>query len=290
MAKTRKPTALKIPQGPSSELILGDCVQVLRDMDRKEARPANLIIADAPYNFGHPYDKYLDNIPWSAYIEWTHKWLEAAYDMLHVHGSMFLFYPDELASFVDVFCQQELGLHKRGQIIWAYTFGVCNAAGKNFSRSHAHILYYTKTKTKFTFNGWEVAVPSARALRYNDKRANPKGKMPDDIWILRKEQMEEVFTPDQDTWLENRVCGTYKAREKDSPNQIPVPLLDRIVKAASNPGDLVTDPFSGSGSTGVSAATLGRDYIGIDVSKRYLANSRKRIDQAVGRALTKTGF
>jgi site-specific DNA-methyltransferase (adenine-specific) len=240
-----------------------------------------LICADPPYNYGEPYDKYDDHKPWDHYIEWSHRWLTAAADRLDKHGSMFLFYPDELVSFIDVFCQMELGLHKRGHVIWHYTFGVCNSAMKNFSRSHAHILYYTKSKSVFTFNGLDVAVPSARSLVYNDKRANKKGKVPNDTWVLLKDQLEKVMLPDSDTWLESRICGTFKAKKKDSPNQLPLPLLQRIVTVASNPGELVYDPFNGSGTTGEAALGLLRNYSGDDLSERYIVNTKKRLDVAL---------
>src|SRR4029077_13074950 len=185
--------------------------------------------------------------------------------------------PDELVSEVDMYCKHHLGLYKRAQIIWYFTFGVCNSSGKNFSRSHAHILYYVKTKSRFTFNDQAIRVPSARALVYGDKRANPKGKAADNTWMLLKSEMESVFRPDQDTWLENRVCGTYKERQKDSPNQIPLPIMERLVLVASNPGDLVCDPFVGSGSSGVVSHRHGRRFVGMDISKQYLANAEKRI-------------
>lgn len=236
---------------------------------------ADLLVADPPYNFGQIYDLHDDNKPFDEYMAWTKTWLAAAHAALSKQGSMWLFYPDQLVSWVDVFCQAELGLHKRSQVVWFYTFGVANQ-GRGFSRSHCHLLYYTKTKTKFTFNGPAVAVPSARALIYKDKRANPSGKMPDDTWLLLKSQMEECFQPDMDTWLENRVCGTYEARQKDSPNQIPVPLLERIILATSNLGDLVVDPFNGSGSTGVAALSHGRNYVGMDISLKYLQNTARR--------------
>lgn len=262
---------------PQYSLVEGRCEALLAQLEK----PADLVISDPPYNFQVAYDLHDDNQPFDEYMQFTRDWLAAAYAALAKFGSLWVFLPDEVVSFADVYCQSELGLHKRAHVIWAYTFGMCNNAFKNFTRSHCHLLYYSKTKTKFTFNGPSVAVPSARALVYKDKRANPAGKMPDDTWILLKSQMDEVLTPDQDTWLENRVCGTYGARQKDSPNQLPVPLLERIVRVSSNPGDLVCDPFNGSGSSGVAALLNDRNYVGIDISRRYLQNTQRRFAEAV---------
>ena len=74
----------------------------------------------------------------------------------------------------------------------------------------------------------------------------------------------------------SRVCGTFKEREGWHGCQMPIGVLDRIIKASSNPGDIVLDPFNGSGTTVVSAALLGRQYVGIDQSEEYVGYARKR--------------
>jgi DNA modification methylase len=270
----------KKPRLPPHELLAVDCMKFMQKrwgvMDLK-SRP-KLVIADPPYNYGEPYDSHDDNMEWSAYMEWSKQWLQLVEDAaLHPDGSVWLFYPDELVSWIDVFCQGTLGWHKRAHVIWYYTFGVCNPEGRNFSRSHTHLLYYSRKKTKFTFNDEAIRVPSARAAVYGDKRAATKGKIPDNTWMLFKHQMDAVFRGDMDTWLESRVCGTYKERQKDSPNQLPVPLVERIILATSNPGDLVYDPFVGSGTTVLAAKRNNRPSIGTDLSARYVKNAERRV-------------
>lgn len=263
---------------PACVMEAGDCVELLaRRFGKKEAEKAKLGIFDPPYNIGQEYDSHDDSKPKEEFWEWTEVWLRAAAGSLDPRGSMFVFIPDEWVSEVDVFCKRELKLFKRSHIVWYYTFGQCNSEGKGLSRSHTHILYFTKKKTIFTWNREAVAVPSARQLVYGDKRANPNGKAADNTWMLLKGEMERVFEPDQDTWLENRVCGTYRARQKGSPNQIPVPLLERMVRMASDPGDLVIDCFLGSGSTALACRMHGRRFWGCDVSPKYVANAQKRI-------------
>ena len=238
----------------------------------------SLIVADAPYNQGMEYSGHNDNMPAAQYWAWTEAWLRAAHTVLAPHGSLFLFYPDEWVSEVDVFCRKELKLHRRNMIEWIFTFG--QAARKSFTRSHIHILYYVKTASNFTYHADAARVPSARQLVYGDKRAKAGGKQPDDTWVLLKQDLE-LFLPEAgDVWLENRVCGTYRARQKHAPNQIPVPLLERIIKVASDEGDLVCDPFVGTGSTGVAALHLRRRFVGFDVSSLCLEESNKRL-QAV---------
>lgn len=240
-----------------------------------------LLIADPPYNLGQAYDAYDDNKSYASYMDFTRKWMEAAaLHALDKHGSMFVFCPDEWVSEIDVYARHDLRLYKKRHIIWAFTFG--QKATKNFTRSHCHILWFTKTKSKYTFNFDAVKVPSARQLVYKDKRAVAGGKPPDATWMLLKDQLEPYMTPDTDTWLQSRVCGTFKERKNHSPNQIPVPLMERIVKACSNRGDLVVDPFAGTCASGVACALHGRKWQGFDLSKRCVAEGNKRITEALG--------
>src|SRR5262245_15763471 len=144
----------------TSELLVGDCMKFLTARDQEGARPIDLMVADPPYNYGVDYDFYSDDKEGKEYRHWTYTWLTLASRVLAKHGAMFVFFPDELVSFVDTFCQEALYLHKRAHIIWYYTFGMCNVEAKNWSRSHTHILYFTKTKTKWTFNADAIRVPS----------------------------------------------------------------------------------------------------------------------------------
>src|SRR5690606_23575564 len=153
-----------------------------------------------------------------------------------------------------------------------------------------HILYFTKEKptpglTNITFNADAVRVASARQTTYGDKRANSKGKLPDDTWYLRPQEANaaepQMFAEDCDTWNVSRVCGTFKEREGWHGCQMPIAVLDRIIKASSNPGDIVLDPFNGSGTTAVSAALHDRQYVGIDQSAEYVDYARKRLAHAL---------
>ncbi len=92
-----------------------------------------------------------------------------------------------------VMLTSELKMTCRSWVVWYYTFGVnCKA---NFSRSHTHLFYMVKDPKSFTFNADSPAlrVPSARQLVYGDRRANPKGRLPDNTWILRPQDVPEAF-------------------------------------------------------------------------------------------------
>lgn len=240
------------------ELHCADCIKFMAAMTNK----ADLIIADPPYNMDMKYNNYKDKLTRNQYLDFARAWVAASISALQSTGSMWVFVPDEWVSELDMICK-DFGLNKRNHVIWAFTFG--QALQKKFSRSHCHILYYTRHKSKFTFNADDIRVPSARELVYKDKRAHEKGKLPDDTWMLLKEQLEPFMTPDKDTWLESRICGTFSERKKHSPNQIPLAIMERIITACSNKGDLVLDPFCGTVSCGIAAAKLQRNYVGIDI-------------------------
>src|SRR5204863_2604995 len=102
-------------------------------------------------------------------------------------------------------------------------------------------------------------------------------------WFLRPQEAAPhgYFEEGSDTWNVSRVCGTFNEREGFHGCQMPMGVLNRIVKASSNKGDIVLDPFNGSGTTVVSAALLGRQYVGIDQSAEYVEFARKRLQHAL---------
>jgi site-specific DNA-methyltransferase (adenine-specific) len=253
-----------------NEVVVGDCLKVLADLP---AECADLVFADPPFNIGYEYDVYNDRRAKADYLSWTERWLEACIRVLKPSGSLFLAIGDEFAAEHKVRLDA-LGLTLRNWIVWHYTFGV--SCTKKFNRSHAHILYYVRDPKQHTFNADEVRVPSARQTTYADRRANPIGKLPDDTWVLRPQETKDHFREDSDTWYVPRVCGTFRERT-GHPCQMPEAVLDRIIRVASNPGDLVIDPFAGSGTTLAAAKKLGRRYFGVELSDVYADGARKRL-------------
>ena len=234
-------------------IVAGDCIEL---MTGGQTPQADLIFADPPFNVGYKYDVYEDRKAYDEYYAWTESWMSACKAALAPHGSMWIAIGDDYAAEVRVIANS-LGLHLRNWVIWHYTFG--QATQTKFARSHTHLFYFTHHPRKFTFNDMAVRVPSARQTTYADKRANPKGKLPDDVWSF------------------SRVCGTFHERVQWHPCQMPERVLERIINVSSDPGHLVLDPFSGSGTTCVVAARLGRDYLGIDISESYVAESIQRV-------------
>lgn len=251
-----------------------DCIAGLKRLDDGVV---DLAFADPPFNIGYEYDIYQDALESERYLAWSRDWTAELVRVLKPEGTFWLAIGDEYAAELKVMLQREHGLTCRSWVVWYYTFGV-NCTGK-FSRSHAHLLYMVKDPKSFTFNADDPAirVPSARQLVYADKRANPKGRLPDDTWILRPQDLPEGFHPDEDTWYFPRVCGTFKERAGWHGCQMPEQLLGRIIRACSNEGDLVLDPFAGSGTTLAVAKKLRRRFLGFELSEEYAERARKRL-------------
>ncbi|MCF7956069.1 MAG: site-specific DNA-methyltransferase [Phycisphaerae bacterium] len=238
----------------TDKIICGDCIELLGSVEEPFI---DLVFADPPFNIGYNYDKYKDKLESKNFVAWTRDWMEACVNALKPNGSFYIAIGDDYAAHIRLI-GEELGMELRNWIIWHYTFG--QQTKTKFARAHTHIFYFVKDKDNYTFNDHAVRVPSDRQLIYNDKRSNPEGKMPDDVW---------------NTY--SRVCGTFSERQKWHPCQMPESLLTRIISVSSNPGDLILDPFNGSGTTASAALQLDRKYCGIDISENYVDNTRTRL-------------
>ncbi|MFH5805728.1 DNA-methyltransferase [Alienimonas sp. DA493] len=285
---------------PRNKLVHGDCLPHLRSLPDG---CVDLAFADPPFNVGFSYDVYRDRKSAQEYEDWCREWIEQIHRVLKPHGTFWLAMGDEFAAELKVLATREIGFHCRSWVVWYYTFGV-NCTRK-FTRSHAHLFHLTKDAKEFTFNAEdpEVRVPSARQLVYNDPRANPTGRLPDDTWkygpflppgeatefrpdaaegeaqwIIRPQDMPEGFQPGENTWYFPRVAGTFKEREGFHGCQMPEQLLGRIVRVSSNPDDLVLDPFAGTGTTPAVAKKLGRDWLGYELSGDYADRAAARLE------------
>ena len=252
-----------------------DCLEGLAEIPDGTV---DLAFADPPFNIGYEYDEYDDRRDADDYLAWSRRWTSEVLRVLKPEGTFWLAIGDEYAAELSVMQKHDHGLVLRNWVIWYYTFGV-NCTRK-FSRSHAHLFYFVKNKKAFTFNADDPAirVPSARQLVYGDKRANPRGRLPDDTWVLRPQDIPESFGADEDTWYFPRVNGTFKERAGWHGCQMPEQLLGRIVRACSNSGDVVLDPFAGSGTTLAVARKLDRRPIGYELSEEYAIRARERLE------------
>ena len=250
-----------------------DCIEAMQQLDEG---CVDLVFADPPFNIGYKYDVYNDRKAPPEYLNWSRQWITGVHRVLKPTGTFWLAIGDDYAAELKIL-SQEVGFYCRSWVIWYYTFGV-NCKYK-FSRSHTHIFHFVKDPKKCTFNGAAIAVPSARQTVYADSRAAKNGRLPDDTWILRPQDLTDGLNPDEDTWYFPRVAGTFKEREGFHGCQMPEQLLGRIIKVSSNPGELVLDPFSGSATTVSAAKKLERNFLAFDISDEYITRGLDRLSR-----------
>jgi site-specific DNA-methyltransferase (adenine-specific) len=230
-------------------------------MGQLEPGSARLIFADPPYNIGVEYDRHDDRMSEAAYLAWCESWINSAVNLLSPDGSMWVLINHESSHHIRLILEAA-GLHHRQTITWYETFGV-NCTRK-FNRCSRPLLWMVRDRSHFVFNPAMVRTQSARQTRYRDKRANPAGKILDDVWTIP------------------RVAGTHRERIPGFPTQLPAELLRRVVGCAAYPRDLVIDPFSGSGTTGAVCLNLGCRFLGVELSGDYAARSRQRLANMPG--------
>lgn len=268
-----------MPQN-KTQPVCEDCVVGMKKMPDA---CVDLGFCDPPFNIGFEYSNYDDSRPYEEYRDWSAEWMGQVYRILKPGGAFWLCIGDEFVSELKVIAHRGLGFNLVSWVVWYYTFG--QNSSKKLTRSHCHLLYFVKGKKANTFNQATVKVPSSRQLVYDDKRAKDGGRLPDDTWVLRPQWLPDAFCSGEDTWQISRVCGTFKERQ-NTPNQLPEPLLGRIIRLCSNPGDLVFDPMAGSGTTLAVAKKLDRRYAGFELSPAYATLAQRRVLSAeVGQLL-----
>jgi len=220
------------------QIICGDCLEVIPNLPK-----ATTIFADPPDNIGAKYKGYKDNLSQREYYNLLSSIFLRTYGK---YNHLWLSFNRAYLPMI-VECSRKCSNYKRRIFIWHYTFGQHRST--DCGNGYRPILRVMRPGAKLYPDA--IRVSSARQLKYNDKRANPVGKVPDDVWEFP------------------RVCGTFKERKKWHPCQHPKELLRRLVLFTTKPGDLVIDMFAGSGNMLEVCKELDRSCIGIEISKFY---------------------
>jgi site-specific DNA-methyltransferase (adenine-specific) len=247
-------------EDPDTEVYVGDCREVLKFLPE---RSVDLIFADPPFNWDVPYGEWDDARPREEYLAFTHEWLDACLRVLKDHGSFWVNIPDDTAAEIVIHLKHR-GMAMINWCIWHFRFGQHRVG--NFIVSKVHALYFARDRERRTWNPEAVLEPSDRAAVYDDPRTRetkqPGMRVPLDVW----------YGP-----LWGRIQGNNKERRKNHQNQIPEVYLERVIRACSDEGDLVLDPFLGSGTTCTVARALRRRSVGIEYSSENGASAFERI-------------
>lgn len=239
----------------------GDCFECLNDV-RDES--VDLIFADPPYNIGKKFGDFIDS--WASdkeYAEWCYEWLQLCIKKLKPHGSLYVMTSTQAMPYLDLWLRERLTVLSR--IVWHYdSSGV--QAKKHFGSLYEPVLFCVKDPKNYIFNATEIAVEAKtgavrKLIDYRKKVPTPykTTKVPGNTWYIPRVR--------------------YRMPEyEEHPSQKPEALLERIIKASSNVGDIVLDPFSGTFTTCAVAQKLSRKAIGIEMQIEYFKIALRRLN------------
>jgi modification methylase len=246
---------------PLNTILSGDCIEAMNALPEASI---DLIFADPPYNLQlkgdlmRPDNSKVDAVDdewdqfasFKAYDDFTRAWLKAARRLLKPNGAIWV-----IGSYHNIFrvgaSLQDQGFWILNDVVWRKSNPMPNFRGKRFTNAHETMIWAGKSETsKYTFN-------------YEALKALNEGVQMRSDWVLP-------------------ICtGHERLKNEDGdkahPTQKPQSLLHRVLVASTNPGDVILDPFFGTGTTGAVAKMLGRDFIGIEREEAYRKVAKKRI-------------
>ncbi len=248
---------------PLNQIIAGDCIEVMNSLPEGSI---DLIFADPPYNLQlkgelhRPDNSKVDAVDddwdqfdsFKAYDKFTRAWLKAARRLLKPNGAIWV-----IGSYHNVFRMgaelQNQGYWILNDVIWRKSNPMPNFRGKRFTNAHETMIWASRGEgAKYTFN-------------YEALKALNEGVQMRSDWVLPICNGGERLKDDKG--------------EKAHPTQKPESLLHRVLVGSTNPGDVILDPFFGTGTTGAVAKKLGRDFIGIEREEAYRKVAQKRLSK-----------
>lgn len=238
----------------------------------------DFIFADPPFNIGQNYEGFEDRIDDLAYARFTLDWIDLAWRKLKAGGAMMIHgSPKVNQFFYQALAELNLFDFVETEIIWAYNFGQCNF--NNWIQSHCRATVLRKPGDRKWFV--ENVLIESKRLKMGDKRVKDskyQGMVPPGtVWGLITSDDQLVLEPTEGEERWGRVQGNNVERRKAHPNQLPERYLLRAIGAYTQVGDLVYDPFGGSGTTSTVAYALSRHSITTDISPSNCESIRERI-------------
>jgi site-specific DNA-methyltransferase (adenine-specific) len=226
----------------------------------------DLIFADPPYNIGKNFNGHKDK--WAKdedYLSWCYEWLDLCVRKLKPNGSFYVMTSTQFMPFFDIHLRKKLDILSR--LVWYYdSSGV--QAKKYYGSMYEPILFCVKDSDNYTFNSQDILV---------EAKTGAKRKL-----IDYRKTVPTVYSSEKvpgNVWEYARV--RYRMDEYENhPTQKPIALLERIIKASSNVGDLIMDPFSGTFTTCYVAKELNRNSIGIELQDEYVKIGLRRLNLA----------
>lgn len=235
----------------------GDSLKLL-DALYKNKFVIDLALTSPPYNIGKEYEIQMSV---TDYIEWCQIWMSQIYSITKMTGSFwlnvgYLEVPEKgLCVPISYLLWDKSNFYLLQEVVWQYGAGV--SAKKRLSPRNEKWLFYVKNNDEYTFNLDDIRDPNVKYpnQKKNGKyRCNPLGKNPSDVWEFPKVTTGEKRSSKERT---------------GHPAQFPLGVVERIIKASSNPAEIIVDPFAGSFSAGIAAYGLGRLFVGFEKEDKY---------------------
>ena len=241
-------------------------------MSEIEDKSVSLMVTSPPYNIDISYGnkwkdgklvsskgkKYSDNLKEEEYKKMLEKVINETKRVLKDDGQIWFNiknrYNDDNMTPPFWIMDYFQDMYLKNIIIWNFDWG--GSTNKRFCSRYEYVFFFTKNKKNYTFNLEDVKIP---ALNYRPDRYKSQLKNPTDVWKM------------------SLISGNSTERT-EHPAQYPEELIERIIKAGTNEGDLVLDPFMGSGTTAVVAKKLGRNYVGYETENDFIKIAERRLN------------
>ncbi len=233
------------------KIICGNSIDELKKLPSKSVR---LVVTDPPYNLSKDYGNNQDKLEFDEYLDFSRQWLKETSRILTDDGTIYVFMGVRYISYIYTILEQELNMTFNSWITWFYTQGIGKTKG--FSPRHDDILMFTKNPKKYIFHLDDIRVPQKFYRAVN----NMRGANPGNVWEF------------------SHIHYCNKNRKKH-PTQKPEGLFERMILASSDPGDVVLDPFVGSGTALRVCQQTGRNGIGIDINPEYIEMTKERLSE-----------
>lgn len=247
-----------------------ECCDVFDFLKKIKVDSVDLAVVDPPYNMNKAdWDHFPSE---KAFLEFTYKWIDALIPTLKDTGSIYIFNTPFNSAYILKHLVDK-GLIFQNWITWDKRDGF-NSSKKRYTHGQETILFFTKSKN-YTFNADDIRIPYESSERIaaaqktgllkNGKRwfPNPNGRLCSEVWHIVSERHKQ------------KVNGKIKKLDHVTPK--PKEMIERIIVASSNPGDVVLDPFVGSGTTAICAKKLGRNFLCADANEQYVKLAKEAI-------------
>lgn len=242
-----------------NRIVQGDCLTSIRNIPDNSV---DVTFADPPFNLKKKYNSTNDSLALQEYLDWCEQWIGEMVRVTKPSGSIFLHNIPKWLTYYSAFLNKIA--HFRHWIAWD---APTSPMGKTLQPSHYGILFYVKNAKETKF--YEIRHPHKRCRKCGYLHKDYGGK---------KGALHPFGPLVSDVWTDIHRVKHNKYRD-DHPCQLPLHLLERIILMSTDEGDVVLDPFSGTGTTALAAKRLGRNFIGLELDSEYAQISEDKLRQ-----------